>query len=104
MACWWFAAVVMEALVPATMTAASIATTHTSGVNWPQALAIWVPIVIGLLTIGGLATRVITRIAGNVVKDFASTLNVRLSDLDVHLASQDKRFDRLDRKLKIDSK
>lgn len=95
---------VMEALVPATMTAASITTTHTSGVNWPQALAIWVPIVVGLVTIGGLASRVITRIASDVVKDFASTLSVRLTDLDTHLASQDKRFDRLDRKLKIDSK
>lgn len=71
----------------------------TTGINWPQALAIWLPIVLGIFALGGLIYRGISQIAQNTVDKFAQALNVKLTDIENHLKEQDKRFTRIDKKL-----
>lgn len=103
-------------------------TTHSAGINWGQALAIWVPIVGGMLAI---IVTIMTGIRGikkwqedreakanetekqrlvqseqiteRLLLGFANTLNVRFGEIDDHLSRQDNRFSRIDRALDIDS-
>jgi|SRR5882724_3310506 len=94
---------------------------QTTGINWGQALAIWVPIVTGLFaiaaTIIGVARTVLNwqekqrkqagEITMKIIDGFAATLNVRFDRIDRHLAKQDeetaKRFSRVDRNTGTDS-
>lgn len=78
----------------------TIVTTHSAGVNWPQALAIWVPIVLGIVSIGALIYRGVSIIAQTTVEKFASTLNVKLTEIDNHLKRQDERLNEIDGKRK----
>lgn len=89
----------------------------TTGVNWEQALAIWVPIVTGMLVIlGAIGAGVrsfkkwrerreegfknaITEVAGELV----NTLAGRLDKIEDHLGEQDKRLNRIDRNTGTDS-
>jgi hypothetical protein len=96
---------------------AAIHTVHSSGINWGQALATWVPIVLSLCAaLFGVAKWVrrwqevrskrIEALVSGLIQSFASTLNVRFEQIedhlkqqDTHLGEQDKRFNRIDRKL-----
>lgn len=91
--------------------------TQSTGVNWAQALAIWVPIV------GGLVGIIVALIAGvksfkkwreeredknlmtlkGIVDGFGLTLNVKFDRIDKHLQDQDKRLSRIDRNTGTDS-
>lgn len=86
------------------LTLGVIHTVQTSGINWAQALAIWVPIVLGIFTLGGIVYKGFQHIAEAAVEKFASTLNVKFKDIDDHLLRQDSRMDRIDRNTRKDSR
>jgi hypothetical protein len=93
-------------------------TAHSAGVNWPQALAVWIPIVLALAaaTVTSIrsvmkwnkarTTRVESLVHG-LINSFAATMNVRFEELEEHLKRQDsenaKRFNRVDRNTGTDS-
>jgi len=100
-------------------------TVHSTGINWGQALATWVPIVLGMMGIIGAIVGVarwvkkwqenrtihVEATTERLLKGFAATLNVRFQEVndhldaqDRHLDKQDDRFERLDRTLGTDSR
>lgn len=104
-----------------------IATTtiHSTGINWGQALATWIPIVLSLAAATIATVRSVQKwqrtralraenLVTGLIQSFASTLNVRfeqiedkIGEIDEHLKRQDqettKRFDRVDRNTHTDS-
>jgi hypothetical protein len=86
----------------------AVTTIHSTGINWGQALATWIPIVITV--IGALVALIrgikkwnknrderVELIADRLIKGFASTLSVKFDKIDSHLEKQDERLDRIDR-------
>lgn len=102
---------------------------RSTGINWGQALATWIPIVLAVLTAAFAAIRwllkwhreqqartekLVKDVATQIVEGFAITLNVRLDKVETrfdnvenHLKRQDtettKRFNRIDRNTGTDS-
>jgi hypothetical protein len=90
---------------------------HTAGVNWEQALAIWVPIVTGLLGIIGsmvLGVRSFKRWREaredqlkdqfrDIARELVGAVTGRLDHIENHLGEQDKRLNRIDRNTGTDS-
>lgn len=91
---------------------------HSTGINWGQALATWLPIVFTL--IAGLVATIrfwqrwnkqrqdkFEQIAANLVNGLAKTMADELKSIHQHLDQQDretkKRFDRVDRNTGTDS-
>lgn len=85
------------------MTTATVLT-HSTGVNWGQALATWVPIVLAIAGVVGSFSRMMKRISERTVEVFAAGLQIKFKDIENHLSEQDKRFDRIDRDLGNDSR
>ena len=96
----------------------AIHTVHSTGVNWGQALATWIPIC--LTVIGALAASIryfskrqkekntelttkIEQVAEGVMQSFANTLSQRFDKVENHLVEQDKRLSRIDRNTGTDS-
>lgn len=92
----------------------AITTIHSTGINWGQAFATWVPIVLGMLTVGRLISKWLSKrrdeaqkyareIADQTIRTFAEALNIKFTEIQKHLGDQDKRFDRIDRTMDINS-
>jgi hypothetical protein len=85
------------------MSAATVVT-HSTGVNWGQAVATWLPIVLAIGGVVGGFSRMMKRISERTVEVFAAGLQIKFTDIQNHLSEQDKRFDRIDRDLGNDSR
>lgn len=87
---------------------------HSTGVNWGQAAATWIPIVLAL--VGAMVASIhafrkwqdrrADRLEAAMVKvaqGFATAITTEMQGIHQHLSQQDKRFDRLDRAVGTDS-
>jgi hypothetical protein len=92
----------------------ALTTIHSTGINWGQALATWIPIVIALVGCLGASIRGIrkwqdTRQArlektiNGATEGFALTIAAQMQDIHRHLTQQDQRLDRIDRNTGTDS-
>lgn len=92
---------------------------HSKGVNWGQALATWIPIVIAVAGAAIASIRAMLKwnkaraarteqLVKGLIQSFAETLHVRFEEIEDHLKRQDqetqKRFDRVDRNTGTDSR
>jgi hypothetical protein len=77
--------------------------THSTGINWGQALATGITIVIGIGSILAACSKFVNNAVSKGVESFAATLSVKFDEINNHLGRQDKRFDRIDRNTGGDS-
>lgn len=92
----------------------ALTTIHSTGVNWGQALATWVPVVLAVAGTVAAAFRAFRKMQDNrqarfekliatAIKTFGDAIGVKMTQQENHLNTQDKRFDRIDRALDIDT-
>jgi hypothetical protein len=82
----------------------AITTTHSTGINWGQALGTGIPIVLGIGGILAACAKFVNNAVDRGIQSFAETLKVKFSDVEEHLDRQDRRFDRIDRSSGGDSR
>lgn len=78
--------------------------THSTGVNWGQAAATWIPIVGTLIGLVLMARRGLGGLVDSAIKIFAATLQVKFTEIQSEFDKLNERVERIDKNTKTDSR
>lgn len=81
----------------------TITTTHSTGINWGQALGTGIPIILGIAGILAACSKFVKNAVQSGLETFAATLNVKFHDIEDEIDHHNRRLDRIDRNTKTDS-